>query len=126
MSEVTYRWIHGPTAPEAEWDRIDMMMAMRGWPQLYRGTTRVLVAEDAEGICGAICLQMLPHTEPLIVERRVYGKGVAEGLADRMVAMLTELRVAGYMVVAENPLAVKLCEDHGFKRVECPVYVGGA
>jgi hypothetical protein len=59
--EVTYRWIDGPTATDAEWNEIDRLLASRGWMSLNRMTSRVLVAERDAAIIGFTCLQLVPH-----------------------------------------------------------------
>jgi len=122
-SQVRYRWVGGHDATPEDWDAIEMRLAARGWVALDRDTSYVLVAEDDAGLVGFACLRLVPHSEPLYVERRAYGTGVAETLADKVVEMLVELKVYGCMVVAESPFAAKLCEDRGYKRVESPVYV---
>jgi hypothetical protein len=91
---------------------------------LARPTSRILVAEDEYGLLlGFSCLQLVPHLEPLFVIPSMRGSGLAEELADKMVEFVLDMKVRGFMVVAESPHAVKLCEDRGFKKVECPVFV---
>jgi len=122
-ANVRYRWVRGREASAADWDAIEERLAARGWVALDRDTSYVLIAEDDEGMVGFACLRLVPHSEPLYVERRAYGSGVAEKLADKMVELLVELKVYGCMVVAESPFAAKLCEERGYQKVEHPVYV---
>lgn len=121
--EVRYRWIDGPTATVEEWDHVDEILAMQGWSSLNRPTSRVLVAEDKEGIAGLICLQLYPHTEPLYVRPAYRGTGLAEELADRMYAFMRDVQARGFMVVADSPYAEKLCKERGMTKVESPVYI---
>ena len=124
MSEVTYRWIEGPNATQAEWDRIEEILAARGWTSLNRSTSRILCAEDASGgLLGFIILQFYFHTEPLWVRPSQRGTGLAEELADRMVAFMLENQARGWLVIAYDPAAVKLCESRGMTKVESPVYM---
>ena len=123
MNNVTYRGVDGPTATDADWNAIDAVLQSRSWPMLDRRTSSVLVAEDHEGICGLSVIQLVPHSEPLVVSPRLYGMGVAEALADMTVERLKELGISRCMAVAENPLAEGLCEARGYERVKRPVYV---
>jgi hypothetical protein len=124
VSDPTYRWVDGPTATDEEWDKIEGILASRGWMSLNRPTTRILVADDADGsLLGFICLQMVPHTEPLFVRPSQRGTGLAETLADKMLEFMLSIQARGWMVVADNPIAAELCESRGMVKVESPVYI---
>jgi hypothetical protein len=120
---ITKRWVDGATCSERDWDAIDQKLAARGWMSLNRQTSRVLLAEKDGRIVGLTCLQLVPHTEPLLVDRSEYATGLAEELADEMQAFLVECHVRGYMAVCEHPAAVRLCEARGMVKVHHPVYV---
>ena len=124
MNDVSYRWVDGITASDADWDRIEAILAARGWMSLNRPTTRILLAEDAEGkLAGFSILQMVPHLEPLWVAPSQRASGLAESLADQMVDFMVSIQARGWMVVAESPFAARLCEREGMVKVEVPVYV---
>jgi hypothetical protein len=123
MSEVSYRWIDGPDATEEEWDRIDQVLASRGWMSLSRTFTRIRIAEREGRIIGFYVLQHIPHVEPMWVDKREWGAGVAEHLADDMQNFLTEVNARGFMAVCESPIAKKMCEARGMVQVHFPVYV---
>jgi GNAT superfamily N-acetyltransferase len=126
MSDVTYRWIDGPTATEEEWERIDKILEARGWMALNRATSRILVAEDPHGILsGVFTFQLIPHTEPMWVSPAYRGTDVAAQLADRMLEFLRENQARGWMIVADNPIAARMCEERGMRRVHAPVYMAG-
>ena len=125
-NEVTYRWIDGPTATQAEWDAIDAKLAARGWMSCNRMLTRIRVAERNGHIVGLFIMQHLPHVEPLVVDRREYGTGVAEHLANDMHEFLTEIHARGYIAICEHPVAAKMCEERGMVKVHYPVYVSVA
>lgn len=127
---VTYRWIggvdseHGPAATKEEWDRIEGILVVRNWMSLNRPTSQVLLAEDAEGqLLGFMVLQLVPHPEPLFVIPSQRASGIAEELADRMLTFMVSIQTRGWMVVADNPAAAKLCEARGMTKLDCPVYV---
>lgn len=121
--DVRYRWIDGPTATDAEWSRIDEILATRGWSSLNRQTSRIRVAENAAGdLLGFVVLQLFPHAEPLWVRPSARGTGVAEQLADDIVGWLMEVGVRGFEVTADTEHAVRLAEKQGMKRVTIPVY----
>jgi GNAT superfamily N-acetyltransferase len=121
--DVTFRWIDGPVASQEDWDRIESILATRGWMSLARETSRILVAEHDGELKGFVVLQLVPHTEPLWVAPDARGTGLAESLADQMMEFLVSIHARGWMVVADNPFAARLCEDRKYKRVEAPVYV---
>lgn len=121
--EITYRWIDGPTATQAEWDAIDAKLAAKGWMSLNRMLARIRVAERNGRIVGLFVMQHLPHVEPLVVDRREYGTGVAEHLANDMHEFLTEIHARGYIAICEHPVAAKMCEERGMVKVHYPVYV---
>lgn len=122
--EVNFRWINGPECSDADWDRIEAILAARGWMSLNRLTSCILLAEAADGtLLGFSVLQMVPHVEPLWVKPSMRATGLAESLADKMIAFMVGMRARGWMAVADNPVAAKLCEAHGMTKVESPVYV---
>lgn len=89
---------------------------------LNKFTSRVLVAEDETGLCGFYVLQLIPHAEPLWTAPRVRGTEVARALATQMKDYLDEADARGYMAVADNPIAARMCESFGMQRIVSPVY----
>lgn len=124
--EVTFRWIDGHSATQAEWDAIDLKLAARGWMSINRELSRIRVAERDGKIVGLYVLQHIPHVEPLLVDRAEYGNGVAEQLADDMQEFLTEVHARGFMAVCEHPIAAKMCEARGMQKIPYPVYISVA
>lgn len=122
--KYNYRWIEGTTATVEEWDRVEALLAARGWMSLSRDASRILVAEDDDGkLLGFVVLQLIPHVEPLYVIPSMRATGLAEDLADHIISFLVEQKARGWMAVAESPFAEKLCEREGMQRVQLPVYV---
>jgi hypothetical protein len=118
-----FRWIDGPTATDEEWDRIGAILSARGWMALNRFTSRVLVAEDASGIRGLIVAQLVPHVGPLWARPSERGTGLAEDMATKMFDYLVEAQARGWVVIADSPHVPPICESHGMRKVESPVYV---
>lgn len=124
MEKIAYRWVDGPTATDAEWDRIESLLAARGWASLNRPTSRILLAEDAAGeLLGFEVFQMIPYVGPLWVRPSARGTGLAEDLSDRMLDFMAEIQARGWLVTAESAYAEKICVDRGMTKVETPVYV---
>jgi hypothetical protein len=124
MDGVSYRWVDGPTATEEEWDKLEDILVARNWMSLNRPTSRVLVAEDQHGeLLGFFVMQMIAHTEPLWVRPSRRGGAIAEELADRMLAFMTEVKARGWMLAADNPIVEKMAEARGMIRVDSPMYV---
>jgi hypothetical protein len=124
MEGIRFLWYDGPTCDDTEWDRIENILAARGWMSLNRPTSRILVAEDVDGkIQGFLVLQLCPHTEPLWVAPSARATGLAEELVDRMVKFMEQVQIRGYIATADSPFAAQLCENHGMTKVDKPVYV---
>ena len=129
MEGIRLEWLDGPDgqgpnpATPEEWAAIDDVLIGRGWMSLNRTLSRVLVARRGEKIVGFHVMQLVPHAEPLWIEEAERGGTLAAEMADQMVKFLTEVQCRGWMVTADSPFAEKLCEDHGMKKVESPVYV---
>jgi hypothetical protein len=123
---MRFRWIDGATASDADWDRIEGILATRGWMSLNRPTTRIRVAEDDDGtLVGFYVLQMVPHAEPLWVAPSERSSGLADALADDMLRFLVDVRARGWMIVADNPVAARMCEARGMRKIKAPVYAMG-
>jgi hypothetical protein len=123
VSDVTYRWLDGHLATAEEWDRIDLILAARGWSSLNRPTSRILIAEVGGELAGFHVFQLYPHAEPQWVRPKYRGSDISATLADKMLEFLTDIKVRGFMVVADSEFAVKLCEARGMVKVESPVYI---
>jgi hypothetical protein len=123
MEDVTYRWIDGPTATDEEWDLVESILATRGWMSLNRMTTSIRVALDKEGhLLGFHVIQLVPSAGPLWVKPSMRATGIAEHLADDMFELFVQAHARGWMVVADNPSAAKLCEARGMHKLESPVF----
>jgi hypothetical protein len=123
MSEIIYRWLDGPTATAEEWTRIDDLLAARGWSSLNRPTSRILVAEVDGELAGFHVFQLYPHAEPQWVRPKYRGTEISATLADKMLEFLMDIKVRGFMVVADSPFAIELCEARGMTRLDAPVYI---
>jgi hypothetical protein len=123
MSEPTYRWIDGPTATEAEWDEIELVLAARGWMSLNRPTSRILLCEVDGKLGGFFVFQLIPHAGPFYVRPTLRGTEVAQELASRMSQFFAETNARGVIIVADNPVSAKMCEERHMLRVPSPVYV---
>jgi len=123
-TDITYRWIDGPTASDADWTRIDGILATRGWMRLNRRVTRILVAESDGGtLLGFFVFQLVPHTEPLWVAPSARGTDIPQQLADRMREFLVADGARGWMLVADSPVVERMARERGMRRVESPVYI---
>lgn len=119
-TDINFRWLDGD-----DLKTLAPIIEERGWMPLNLNTSRALCAFDNRTghLVGFVALQLVPHTEPLWVSKMYRGTGLAENLADRIVEFLRATNARGFMVVADDPASVRLCEAVGMKRVESPVYV---
>jgi hypothetical protein len=119
---VRLRWVDGPDATAAEWKKIDDLLAVRGWMSLNRATTRVLVAEDDGELKGLLVFQMLPYLGPLFVVPSARGSSVPDIMLAEMRKFLAAVDARGWVVEAESPHTVALCERWGLQRMPSPFY----
>jgi GNAT superfamily N-acetyltransferase len=120
---LNFEWQAGWEMDQARWMAIEEILASRGWMSLNRNTTMVRLATEEGRIIGFLCLQLIPHTEPLYVDKAYRASGVAERLAEDMVKWLAESGARGFMLVADSPHAEKLAERYGMVKVDSPVYM---
>jgi hypothetical protein len=123
MDEVTYRWLDGPTATQDEWDKLELILASRGWMSFNRQVTRILVAECGTKLAGFFGMSLVPHAGPLFVSPSFRGTTVANELAERMNEFFVETHARGVIIVAESPMVERMCEQRGMIRVTKPIYV---
>lgn len=120
---INYRWVDGPLATDAEWNRIESVMATRGWMALNRMTSRIRVAEDDNGdLAGFHVFQLVPSAGPLWVRPSARGARIAEKLADDMVEFFAESNARGWIVMATSPISAQLCEARGMRKIQSPIY----
>jgi len=122
-SGVSYRWVDGNDATVEDWGRVEDILAARGWSSLNRSTSRILLAEVDGELAGFHILQLYPHAEPQWVRPKYRSTEISATLADKMLEFLRDIKVRGFMVVADSEFAVALCEERGMTKVESPVYI---
>ncbi len=115
---IEYKWLQGE-----ELAQLEPKLAEFGWASLNPNTSRAYAAFDDDTLIAFITLQLFPHVEPLFVAKEYRGTGLAEHLSDMMYDFLAEIKVRGFMCVADSPHAEKICIAKGMKRLESPVYV---
>ncbi|MGH7184504.1 MAG: GNAT family N-acetyltransferase [Nitrospiraceae bacterium] len=115
---IEHRWLDGD-----ELDQIQLILQNRGWTPLNKPTSRALAAFDGDKLVGFIVLQLVPHTEPLWIDPDYRGSYIAEGLAQGMRQFMRSIEARCFMVMADNPHAVRLCEESGMQLVKSPVYI---
>lgn len=130
-TDVRFEWVDGPDMPnahrpatDAEWNKIDDLLAAQGWMSLNRVLTRVLVGWDADGnIVALSTVQMLPNVGPIWVDKSLRGAGVADVIVDETLKFLLEAKARGWIVIADSPHTAKVAEAKGMTKLESPVYV---
>jgi hypothetical protein len=128
MANVEYVWLDGPSLSDSDWETqtaaISRVIDARGWMKLNRPTSRILIAEDANGgMLGFHVFQLVPYCGPLFVLPSQRGGTLASALADKMVDFLEESNTRGWIVTATSEHAAKMCESRGMTKIEQPVYV---
>jgi hypothetical protein len=113
-----------PAPDDPVWQVIDAQFAARGLDTPAR-TSRLAVAEDADGCVSFFMLQALLHAEPMFIHPA--HRSVSSVLPNLIAMMQTwiEAVVARGMevyIVADTAATVDMCEWYGMERVESPVY----
>lgn len=117
MPGIKFRWVDG-----AELEVLEPILSQMGAMSLNPKVSRALCAFDTnDSLVGFVCLQLIPHPEPLYVIPELRGTGLAQELAAQMVDYLKDSR--GFVCVAGNAHSQKMCEELGMRRVEHPVYI---
>ena len=88
-------------------------------PQL--STVELAIVEGE--LAGFACSQLMFHAEPLYVDPKYYGTGIAEELASRVVRSIEESRGKMFLSVASNPHAERLCKEQGMVEVPGKLFV---
>lgn len=116
---LTYHWLEGD-----ELEILEPILAARGWTSLNGKVARAIGAFDETGkLVGFQVLQLFPMVGPLYVEPLSRGTGIASELTERMRTFLVNAQARGWMVIADAPFTAQLCEAHGMRKVESPVYL---
>lgn len=122
--DLTYKWLDNEDIAA-----LDPIMFARKLPALNRETTRVRAAYDGDKLVGFLVLQLMPHMEPLYVDRDYRGQGDARGgmianqLIDDMFAFTAECGIRGFVCIADNPIVEQICYERGLQPVGSPVYI---
>ncbi len=118
--ELTYKWLDNEQI-----SALDPIMFSRNLPALNRETTRVRAAYDGDRLVGFLVLQLLPHLEPLYVDRTYRGNGseLANKLIDDMFAFVGDCGIRGFISIADDPIAEQICIARGMKQIASPVYI---
>jgi hypothetical protein len=124
MPDIEYRWLQGK-----DLDLLEPTMAERGWTALNPNTARAIAAFDksnGDRLVGFLVLQLFPHLEPMFVEKELRGHQggeIALSLLAHMREFLDEIKIRGFMCVADSAVIEGLCKERGMRKVDSPVYV---
>lgn len=116
---VTLKWLEGD-----DLDQLEPIMRQRGWMALNKQTSRALAAFDDTGkLIGFSVLQLVPHTEPLYVDKEWRGSHLAEELSDQMVAFLGSIDARGFVFMSGNPFTEKIAARYNMKKIDTSLLV---
>lgn len=115
---IEYRWVEGD-----ELIILEPIIEAHGWTSLNGKTCRALCAFKGAELVGFHVFQLFTFVGPLWLDRSMRGSGVAEDLVDGMVGFMKSVEARGYLVIADNPHAARMCEANGMRRIESPVYL---
>jgi hypothetical protein len=122
---MTYRFL----TDEEVMELVNPACEQRGWPIMNLATCRVLGAFEQDGhLVEFLAIQLFPILGPMArVDNEARDDGsVSRELSRRMEQFLHDNDARGWMAVADNPFVERLCERHGMKRVQSPVFMAGS
>lgn len=132
-ADITYRWLIADD--DIYLDAVETTVRAMGWTPLpdrslldrtYRVFGAFVYTDTHQNLLvGFLIVQLIPHTEPLYVTPRYRGSDIARELSSHVFSYMLQSSTRGFMVVADNPIAVQLCEQLGLRKVDSPVYIGG-
>jgi len=108
-----------------EFSLIDKYFDQENVARLDPEWSKVAAAIDlASGqIIGIICLQLVPHLEPIMIEESHRGQGLWRQLFDLMDGYCTTLQLPGVYTQPTHSKAEAMASAAGFERREHPLYV---
>jgi hypothetical protein len=122
--DITYKWLDNDAI-----SALDPIMFARNLPALNRATTRVRAAYDGDTLVGFLVLQLMPHLEPLYVDRAYRGEGdarcgiIANQLIGDMLTFVGACGIRGFICIADNPIVERMCVDYGLMQITSPVFI---
>jgi hypothetical protein len=117
-NELINRWL----TPD-ELALLDPILESNGWASLNGQTCQVRAAFDEDKLVGFFTLQQYPVLGPLWVDSKYRGSGLPEQLASDMREFLVDIKIRGFLVIADSIFTELLCQKFGMKLVNHPVYM---
>ena len=114
---LTYKWLYCD-----ELNTLEPILKARGWMSLNHDTSAAYCAYDDKKLVGFLVVQLIPHVEPMYVDIRHRGTGVAEQLGQGVADYLREAHCRGAMLIADSPATAKLAEKFKMTKITSPVY----
>ena len=110
--------------PAEEWSLVEPIFVFNGTRLPHKETARIFVAERGGDLVGMAVMQMVPHLEPIWIEK---GKGehALRGLIHMAEASL-EKGSGDYYAFSTTLEVGRLCEAFGMTHVPWVIYKKGA
>lgn len=106
-----------------EWYLIESLFERQGAPVPDPKWAKVLVAIDGGKVVGTICMQLVLHAEPIIVDRKYQGKGLAQELSEVADGYMQACGVTGAYTQPLREGAKRIARAMGYEEAEAPLYV---
>ncbi len=107
-----------------EYHRIDHYFDQEGVPRLDPEWSKVFVSidEDLDKIAGVMCLQLVPHVEPIIIDPEYRGQGIWRDLAEMMDGYVGAVGLTGAYCQPVNPKSQAIASKMGYEECVFPLY----
>jgi len=117
---MTYRWL-----TREEIMALDDDLARAGQSPLNPDVARVYGALDGTRLVQSLTIQLYPVLGPMVKHDNFHRDNgeISRTLANLMDQYLEESKARGYLAVCDSPVTERICERHGMRKVESPVYI---
>jgi len=117
---IVYRFLN-----EEEYYLADQFFEDQQVPKLDPKWSKVIAAIDMDipKVVGIMCLQLVAHAEPIMIEKEYREQGIWREMAEMMDGYLFASGVPGVYTQPTNPTAKALTEKMGFEESKHPLCV---
>jgi len=107
-----------------EFDKINHFFDNENVPRLDPNWSKVIGAVDEKGeVLGIMCLQLVAHAEPIIIDEKIRRLGLWREMADMMDGYVQAVGLPGLYTQPTHPTSEAMCKKIGFEQSPYPLYV---
>lgn len=105
-----------------EWALIAPLFEAQGAPVPCPEWAKVLVALEGGKVVGLLAIQLVPHVEPIIIDRAWQGTGLAKEMSEMVDGYMAAVGVAGAYTQPMREGARRIARAFGYEQCEAPLF----